>query len=217
MQNSGIRLRPSRSSRPLSFWSLCGLTLLTVLNSALFPLTISKTASHYDWKNLPFIDSTPGLEAPSRISQVSTYEHARKVVTFDGGRTVLVTPHENSVLQFAVPDGSSPTCSLAFYRPPITVTSEMFGALKDVEVWEVPEAASATQGPRIEYADADETLLATLDLTKQAQLMTTRTFPCLGRAHMAFEIRCPKESGCNIQYTATVAQNSRIGFQLRRE
>ncbi|KAI0258112.1 hypothetical protein BC834DRAFT_913321 [Gloeopeniophorella convolvens] len=220
-----LKNKPSSVITPLVFWTLCGMVLLTVLNSTLFPLTVLKTASHYNWKNLHFVDSTPGLEEvrekqnlttymysqPSRISQVSAYEHTRKVVTFDEGRTVLVNPHVNSVLQFAVPDGYSPTCSLAFYRPPITVTSELFGALKDVEVWEVPEAALATHGPRIEYADAEEALLVMLDLTKQTQLMTTREFPCKGREQMAFEIRCPKEAGCSIQYAATIAPNSRIG------
>ena len=47
---------------PRAFWALCAVALLTVLNLALYPRTLSTSAARYVPSALPTIGSSPGLE-----------------------------------------------------------------------------------------------------------------------------------------------------------
>ncbi|KAI0060027.1 hypothetical protein BV25DRAFT_1993281 [Artomyces pyxidatus] len=217
-------LHPAPSFTPLVFWSFCAIVALSIANYALLPRTALITSQRADpFKGLALVDSSPGLDGvrgaqnvtyapPAKIAQVSAHGRGPKAVTYGGGRMVIVSSHENTVMQFPVPAGESAMCALAFFRPPIAVTSTLTGALKAVEVWEVPAGGAEA----FSFSAADEKLVATLDLTRQAAMATSKEFECGSGADRTFEVRCPKAASCDIQYSATVAENSRIGFQLRR-
>ena len=132
-------------------------------------------------------------------------------------------------MQFTVPDGNaSAPCALAFFRPPLTVTSELTGALAAVEVWDVPAAAlssspsSSAPGAGadggngdapLSLARAQERKVATLDLTRQAALATSGEFACVAGERRVFEVRCPAGKACVVQYTDKPKLN--IGMLLR--
>ncbi|KAI0060047.1 hypothetical protein BV25DRAFT_1918160 [Artomyces pyxidatus] len=220
-------LRQGQAFTPLIFWSFCTIVALSIVNYALFPRTAAISAQRADpFKGLPVIDSSPGLDgarakqllahyayaSPAKVAQVDAHDTGIKSVTYGGGRMVVVSAHENTVMEFPVPSGNASACSIAFFRPPIAVTSTLSGALKAVEVWEVPAPAVDAFAFRVE----DEKLIATLDLTRQAAMAASKEFDCGGSADRTFEIRCPNGASCEIQYSAVIAENSRIGFQLRR-
>lgn len=158
-------------------------------------------------------------------------------------------------MQFTVPDGNaSAPCAIAFFRPPLTVTSELTGALAAVEVWDVPAAAlssspsSSAPGAGagadgddgdapLSLARAQERMVATLDLTRQAALATSGEFACEAGERRMFEVRCPAGKACVVKYTdkpkLNIGMPSRFlgycargfltslggvtGFQLRRK
>ena len=134
-------------------------------------------------------------------------------------------------MQFTVPAGNaSAPCAIAFFRPPLTVTSELTGALAAVEVWDVPAAAlssspsSSAPGTSpgtndgggdtpLSLARAQEHMVATLDLTRQAALATSGEFACAVGERRVFEVRCPAGKACVVQYTDKPKLN--IGMLLR--
>lgn len=125
-------------------------------------------------------------------------------------------------MQFTVPSSNfSAACSMAFFRPPITVTSELTGSLHAVQVWEIlPSANSARISDdtmlSFSFKKSEEHMLGTLDLTKQAAMAVSQEFPCThedsdgadNRKRM-FEFRCSGEGRCVIKYE--VAEKLNMG------
>ncbi|THH18314.1 hypothetical protein EW146_g2631 [Bondarzewia mesenterica] len=223
---------PSPSLSPRIFWSLCVLAVLCILNVTLFPRTLSTRGGLGSPDALSTIGSSPGLDRARAKETLSKYHFVKpdsisspvplsatspSTVAFGSARDVVVTSEETTIMRFTVPTGvnASAACSMAFFRPPITVTSELAGrGLKAVQLFEL-FPSSANEDIDIIVVEEDKARrIATLDLTRQAAMATSEEFACAEGEKRVFEVRCGEGYPCVIRYKDTKLLN--IGFQLRR-
>jgi len=219
---SPSKFEDAPADKPAILWTLGIIGLLCLVNFVLYPATVSKSALYYQDDNFPLAQTSPGFDQldmsaikytftePTLIARVDSKAES---VVFTDSRMVTISSQDNALMTFTVPEGNGSVCELTFARPPITMTSSLTGALKAVEVWELPSDTLKVDFDRVSYVRAEETLVTTLDLTKQAALVGSRNvFACGTGEERVFEIRC---AACGVQYTATSGR--RIGFQLRRQ
>lgn len=117
-------------------------------------------------------------------------------------------------MQFTIPASTgnfSGVCSMAFFRPPITVTSELTGSLDAVEVWEIPSSGYSLDSDIISFTKDKERLLGALDLTKQAAMAVSQPFTCVTETKRMFEFRCAAGKACVIKYKLAEKLNINMG------
>jgi len=210
------------------FWAILITTFFTAINTAFYPLTLSSSVRYIaNWDvNLDEIDSLPDFESaraketmknyhfikPDRIAGVNLH---KEEVTFDGDKVVFIGEHETTIMQFTVPSSkSNAPCSMVFFRPPMTATSELTGHLHSIQVWEIHSSARPLDSNTLSFKKNEERMIGNLDLTKQAAMAVSQEFACTDGGEKMFEFRCAEGKPCGIKYE--VGQKRNMGFQLRR-
>ncbi|KAJ6043161.1 uncharacterized protein N7446_001357 [Penicillium canescens] len=175
--------KPSQLPKLILYFSF-GLALLSAVNVALLPTTLSKyqayPLSDSDLKALPYGDARLGLDRAAKfIPPPQVYHHAwpdrmarasRKLknAVWGQGVQVYVTVEDSTIMRFPIPSAGVNTCALS-WRPPPEFSARAKdlitkGDITEIEVWQLiaPVATSATVSSTMDELDFDTVSYSTL-------------------------------------------------------
>ncbi|OJJ45974.1 hypothetical protein ASPZODRAFT_159594 [Penicilliopsis zonata CBS 506.65] len=179
-------LAPSKPSQlpKLIFYFSFALALLSAINAALLPITLSKYQAYpfsdSELEALPYGDARLGLSKVAEfIPPPQAYSHAwpdriarvsRKLrnAVWGHGVQVYITVEDSTIMRFPVPSTGVNACAL-LWRPPPQFSARAKdlttkGDITEIEVWQLiaPSATSATVSSSLDGLDYDTLSYSTL-------------------------------------------------------
>ncbi|CRG89662.1 hypothetical protein PISL3812_06701 [Talaromyces islandicus] len=237
--------RPSKPSQlpQLIMYLSFALALLSAVNVALFPTTLSKYRAYpfsdSELEALPYGDARLGLDRaaeiihppriytrawPDRIARVS---RKLKKAVWGQGAQVYVTVEDSTIMRFPIPSDGVNACALS-WRPPAAFSARTKdlttkGDITEIEVWQLiaPSANVSSSMDELDYDTLSYStlpvrgeLLGVLDLTAEPN-STTVEFACpSGADSLVVEMRCQRVA-CHASFMQ-VDMVPRFGFELVR-